>query len=818
MALDAGSRLGPYEVVAKIGEGGMGQVYRARDTRLGRAVALKVLAQSTSSNLSELTRFEREAQAASSLNHPNIVTVHDIGTEGALSYIAMELVEGRTLRDLLSDGVPALETTLDVATQIATGLSKAHSAGIAHRDLKPENLMLTDDGIVKILDFGVAKPSRAVPEKDYDGTTEAQDPTVAGAIVGTVGYMAPEQAKGLAADGRSDQFALGAILYELVTGHPAFSEGTRMETLSAIIRDDPVGVGEVVPDAPSQLCAIVKRCLAKDPSERYASTSELRDDLASVKPETARGVGIPELARVHPWRSAGVVASVALAGLLVVGVSGNLIDLSRLQGLGLGAATTAPIDSVAVLPLTNLMADPAQDYFVDGMHGALISELAQIGALTVISRTSVARYVDTDTPLPAIAEELGVDALMEGSVLRAGNRVRITLQLVAAQPERHIWTDTYEGDLEDILALHREVASAVATEIRVAVTPAEATRLSRSSRRVRPEVYEHYLRGQQLSNTIKEREWYSAIDSLRQAIAIDPSYAPAWALLARCYNNMALFFHLRPGEASRRSEEAVERTLQLDGTLATGHAAAAYRQLLFDWDWDGPDELFRQALDLEPNAVETLLDYGRYLTYVGRFDEARTVLERAAVLDPLNSTTIGHVAWGRYIARSYEEARSLVETRLRLDPTLPYGHMMMAWVHAQLGDHAEAVAAASTAESFGSAADDQLLFAGLGWVYGVIGEEAEALRMADALADLSNRRWVDPYNFGVVYAGLGRNDEAFEWLRMAYRELSPSMVSVYMNPYFDKLRPDPRFGALLQDVGFVPPTGTVPQGLGPANP
>ena len=472
---------GHYEVLDKLGSGGMGEVYRAKDLELGREVAIKVLRKEIASEPDGLKRFEREARTASALNHPNIATIYHIGEHEGTRYIAMELVEGQTLRELLNECPLSTKKTLALAKQIVAGLAKAHGASIVHRDLKPENFMVTEDGLVKILDFGLAKliPQSSDIDPEMATMTKA---TRQGTILGTVQYMSPEQAAGRAVDYRSDQFAFGSVLYEMLTGRLAFGKETVPQTLAAIIEGEPEPISKLNDEAPDQLLAVVKHCLKKEP-ENYDATRELATELESVPDTTS-------LSR-RTRRRVLWMAAAALGAFVVSALGLNVLGLRDWVSSKL---TPAPIDSIAVLPLQNLSGDPEQEYFADGMTEALMTDLAKIGALKVISRSSIMRYKGTDKPLEEIAEELDVDAIVEGSVLRIGDRVRIAEQLIDPETNQALWADSYDGNLQDVPLLQSEVAQAIAAEIRVAVTPEEATRLA-SARPVNPEAHEAYLKG-----------------------------------------------------------------------------------------------------------------------------------------------------------------------------------------------------------------------------------------------------------------------------------------------------------------------------------
>ena len=511
MTLQPGTRLGSYEITSLLGSGGMGQVYRAKDHKLGRDVAIKVLREELASDPERLRRFEQEARSASALNHPNIITIYDIGKHGDTPYIAMEFVEGKTLREMLAEGPLLTKKLLQLATQIAEGLAKAHSAGIIHRDLKPENLMVTDDGYVKILDFGLAKLMPEAVDYGSEETTISRELTRAGVILGTVGYMSPEQASGRPLDHRSDQFSFGSILYEMATGKIAFKRETAAQMLAAIIEGEPEPVAKVNPNVPAHLRVIVERCLEKHREERYESTRDLARELEGLRE-------IPfALPAILTRRTvlAGVSALVVLGLALLVG-----LNVGGLRDHLLGGTT--PIDSLAVLPLANQSGDPEQEYFVDGITEAIITDLAKISALKVISRNSAMRYKDTDMSIPEIAEELGVDAVVEGSVLREGDRVRVAAQLIEASTDQYLWADNFDRELRDILSLYSDIARAIAQEIEIAVTPEEETRLA-SIRPVNPEAYDAYLRGTYHWQKLTREDLDTAERYFNLALEKDPS-------------------------------------------------------------------------------------------------------------------------------------------------------------------------------------------------------------------------------------------------------------------------------------------------------
>ena len=586
MPLSPGTKLGQYEIVEAISTGGMEEVYRARDTKLDRDVAIKVIRQELASDPERLKRFEQEARAASALNHPNIITIHNIREHRGTPYIVIEFVEGQTLREILSEGPLPTKRPLQLATQMADGLAKAHAARIVHRDLKPANIMVTTDGFVKILDFGVAKLIPEPAEVSSERTTVSRR-TGEGSIVDTVPYMSPEQAAGRPVGYRSNQFAFGSLLYEMATGNVAFKRDTVPHTQVAIIEDEPEPIKKLNDEIPTQLSAIVERCLAKDPEKRYESTAELATELKNV-PETS-----------HAWRARRWVlwaTAALLATFLVWAFGPNLVRLSKRV---LPSTTRAPIESIAVLPLHNLSDDPEQEYFADGLTEALITDLAKIRALKMISRTSAMRYKGTDKPLSEIAQELNVDAVIEGSALRVGDRVRITAQLIDVETDQALWAETYERDFQDLLVLQSEVARAVAREVRVKLTPEEREGLTRR-RQVDPKAHEAYLKGRYYWNKRTINAFEQSIEFFDQAIQVDSSYAVANAGLADSYNMLGAFRARPPIEAFSKSKALALKALEIDETIAEAHASLAFAKFKMDWDWRGAEEGFKRSIEFNP--------------------------------------------------------------------------------------------------------------------------------------------------------------------------------------------------------------------------
>ncbi len=799
MSLTPGTRLGPYEIVSRIGAGGMGEVYRARDSRLDRDVAVKVLSDSIAGDPAALARFEREAKAVAALSHPNILAIHDVGREAEVSFAVMELLDGESLADSIAHSKLPWRKAAAIGVEIAEGLFAAHSKGIVHRDLKPANVFHTSDGRVKILDFGIAS---VAPLPSSGGSSVA---TVAGTspgtVLGTVGYMSPEQVRGIPADARSDVFSLGCVLYEMVTGRRAFSRETAAETLTAILREDPEPLSSAE-GVPVELDRIVAHCLEKNPAERFQSARDVAFNLRAALTDSAAtqtaAIGTrPPRRRGAAWLGAGVALLVLIAGGLV---------LVQRRGARPGApgdrAASAParIVSLAVLPLQNLSGDPEQEYFADGMTEALITDLAKIQALRVISRTSVMQYKGVKKPLPEIARELRVDGIVEGSVQRAGDRVRITAQLIEAATDRHLWAQSYERDSRDVFALQSDVAQAIAREIRVTVSPEEKTRLA-SSRSVNPAAHEAYLKGRYWQLQFNEEGFRKASELYDRAVALDPGYALAWAGIAENLGGNADLY-LPSSEAYAKARPAAEKALQLDESLAEAHTSLGLIKAYFDWDWRGAEADLVRAIELNPGSAWARDWYGWFLTTLGRFDESISQLERARALDPLSPGMSADLGLAHVLKGDYDRATVHLDRALALDSRYWVPRLVRTWMYQRRGDFAAAVREAETLDPREAG---PVALAGLARAYALAGRKADARKGLRELEQLSRTGFVSPFFFAEVHAALGEKDVAFEWLRKCQRERSNGLALwAKVGPSLDPLRSDPRYAELLRDLNLAP--------------
>ena len=770
----------------------MGEVYLARDPRLEREVAIKVLPPGDARDDQARARLAREARTASQLNHPNICTIYEVGEADGLAYIAMERVEGRPLSLLIGPGGLPPETVARYGIQLADALAYAHGRGVIHRDLKSANVVVTDDGRVKVLDFGLAKRVT-----HFDEAAQTQTATMPGSLSGTLQYMAPEVLRGAAADSRTDLWSFGVMLYEMASGTRPFRGTTEMEVALAILNHSP----EPLPDrVPAGLAAIVERCLAKDPAQRFRQPGEARAALESLSQGATDGwrsdrtVSRPKRppARALLWAVPAV--ALVLAGLALFDVGGVRSRLTH----GAGADR---IPSIAVLPLANYSHDPNQEYFADSMTEELIATLAQIGALRVISRTSVMGLKGTKKSMREIGRLLGVDAIFEGSVQRSGDRVRITAQLIRAASDEHIWARTYERDMRDVLALQAEVATAIASEVQVQLTARQQRKITAAAP-VSPRAYELYLRGVDAYHRWEESSMNAALEFFGQALAIDSTYAPAWAMLALV--ELELSVETDAEDAIARARRSAARALRLDPELGLAHAVAGTIAGDFDWDWATAEREFRRAIELTPSSFEAHHFYSHVLMKMGRVEESFEQSRIAVALDPLNTAATLHMGWHYLFAGEFEKAIREYKTTLRLDPSYGAAYAQLSWLYTLTGRYDEAAAAYRKRSELNRASADTLTMSAL--IAARQGRTEEAQRATSSLIEAVNRGRKKAVDVAAVFAWLGRKDEAFQWLDRAVQDRENAANDLKLDPFFADLRSDPRFPALLQRMGH--PTGS----------
>jgi serine/threonine-protein kinase len=789
-----GQKVGHYHIIGKLGEGGMGVVYRARDERLERDVALKVLAEGLLTDEAARKRFRKEAVALSRLNHPNIATVFDFDSEEGMHFLVMEYVEGISLAHRIAAGALSEKETASIGAQIAQALEGAHDHGVVHCDLKPGNILLTPKGRVKILDFGLARLLRPV-----DGLEGTESLTQTTAMAGTLPYMTPEQLQGEAAEVRSDIHAAGAVLYEMATGQRAFREELTSRLIDDILHHPPISPRAVNRRLSPDLERIILKCLEKSPDDRYQSASDLEVDLRRIATGSKTAAGIPARPAGRSPRRPAVFAGLGIIALAAILVGFN-VGGSRDRIAQWGRPSQKR--SLAVLPLENLSRDRDQEYFADGITDAVITDLAKIGALRVISRTSVMRYKRTQKSISQVARELNVDAVMEGSIERVGDRVRITAQLIRAATEQHIWAEAYDRDMHDVLHMPEEIARSIAREVQIQLTPQEQALLAKS-RPVDPEAYELYLKGRYFWNKRTQQSTEKAIFLFRQVIEKDPGYASAYSGLADCYILFGISFDvgsLSPAQAIPQAKVAAEKALTLDDSLAEGHNSLAYARLLYDWDWQGSEAEFKRALALNPGYANAHHWYAHLLMASGRRDEALAESERALNLDQLSPILHVHLGWHYVYARQYDHALDQLRKVLDLDPNYSLANWYLGWVYEQQGKYPEALEAMHKAQAF--LQGNTALTADIAHVYAVSGDRPAALKILNQLKESSRQRYVNAFEVALIYLALGEKQTAIQWLEKAYSERSDFMIYLAVDPRLDSVRADPQFADLTRRVGL----------------
>ena len=779
-----GQTLGHYRIIQKIGSGGMGVVYKAEDTTLDRFVALKFLPESLSHDHQAMERFQREAKAASALNHPNICTIYEVNEVHDQAYISMELVEGQSLSAHLLNAALSTDEVIEYGRQLAEGLAHAHEHGVIHRDLKSANVMITQDGRAKLLDFGLAK---RFTEIELDEATRSQASlTAPGALVGTLAYMPPEQLRGQPADARSDIWALGVVLYEMATAHLPFRGQTGYELSSAILNQAPRPLPSQVP---TELRAVIERCLEKEPGRRYRRAGEVRAVLEAIQ----GGAVAPwaawryRLAR-RPWRS----LAVALAVLVLIAAA---LNLDWLRDRLVRGAAAPRIQSLAVLPLDNLSGDKEQDYFADGMTEELITNLAKISALKVISRPTMMQYKGSKKPLPQIAKELNVDAVIEGSVLREGGQVRITAQLIQASTDQYLWAESYQRDLRGVLALQDEIATAIADKVRAAVTPAERALLT-SSRPVNPEAYEAYLKGRFHWYKFTPPEVDAALRYFQLALEKDPNYAPAYVGVAYVWAARTGLGLVSFHEALPKVKGAALKALELNDTMADAHEALADVAFFYEWDFPAAEKEYRRAIELNPNYADMRIFYAEFLDVMGRPQEARAQIERAIELDPLNPYSQAFLGAHLWFSGQYDDAIAQLRKTLIMQPDNPGALDSLSSALHRKGMYEESLA--ETMKLYAVLGHPEVVEA-LNRGYAENGYPGAMRLAAQTLATHCRQTYVPPLWIAVLYAKAGEQDQALQWLEKAYEQREGGdLLFVRLAPEWDALRSDPRFQDLLR--------------------
>jgi serine/threonine protein kinase/Tfp pilus assembly protein PilF len=799
MAIPSGTKLGPYEVVALIGAGGMGEVYEARDTKLERNVAIKVLRDAFAQDADRLSRFQREAKMLAALNHPNIATIYGLEQSSGTSYLVMELVLGETLAERVQrDRVMPVEEALAIAKQIAEAVEAAHEKGIIHRDLKPPNVKLTPEGKVKLLDFGLAKAFASDGGLDLSNApTLTAMGTEEGRILGTPAYMSPEQARGKSVDKRTDVWAFGCVLYILLTGRQAFTGDTLSDMIVSILEREPDW--QALPaSTPAKIRDLLRRCLQKDPQRRLRDLGDARIEIeeALLPPATAEArtkrdtdsgrVAVRSMASVtssNPWWRSRTALWIAVVALLVLLAAAGLIYRPAEHG--------ETIDSIAVLPFVNVSGDQNTEYLSDGITESLINNLSQLPNLKIKSRDSVFHYKGKETDPEEVARQLGVRAIFKGRLTQRGDTLAISAELIDARNDDHLWGQQYNRKLADIFALQDEIAREITNTLRLRLTAQDEKRLAkRYTENV--EAYQDYLEGRYQWDKKTEEGFKKGVEYFQQAIAKDPTYALAYAGLADCYTGLAGFGFVPAKEGYPKALEEALKALEIDDKLAEAHASLAFIKSNYDWDWSGAEQEFKRAIELNPGSATAHHFYGLALAYMGgRFEEAIDESKRAVELDPLSliiNADLGHVF---YEARKYELAIEQERKTLEMDPNFNPAHHWLGLAYLQKSMDKEGIA------------EFEKEFPFLGYAYAVAGRRAEAQQVLDKLNELSKQKYVPAMSMARIYVGLGEKDKAFEWLEKAYLDGSiGGGTGIAVDPIFDPLRSDPRFMDILRRMNL----------------
>jgi serine/threonine-protein kinase len=838
MTLGPETQLGRYSIRSLLGAGGMGEVYLAHDTSLNRKVALKVLPADVAANQDRMRRFKQEATAAASLNHPNIAHIYEVGVASDLNFIAMEYVDGTTLREKIHKDNEELPKLLRTLQHVAEGLAKAHDAGIVHRDLKPDNIMITSDGHAKILDFGLAK----LIEPTSNSISSAEDPTILqhstpGVILGTLGYMSPEQAQGKTKeiDHRSDIFSFGCILFEAITKQRVFAGKDHIEILNKIIREPAPPLSTFIPNTPADLQRIVRRCLAKDPNDRYQNIKDVAIELKEVRREMedsgfdttlppvssagseARTMWHPETTRVQSQpptaespastrassaefivnelkrhKTATVVGAVLILIAAVAAVFG-------LRSYWHARNTEVAIESIAVIPFENQNKDPGAEWISDGLTESIINNLTQLPNLKVIARSSVFRYKGKQTDPVAAGKELDVRAVLTGRLMQRGDTMLISVELIDIRDNKQLWGDQYERKLADMLSVQREIAREITNNLRPTLSGMEQSRMDKQYT-ANSEAYQLYLKGRFYWNKRTPADIQRAVPFFQQAIEKDPNYALAYTGLADAYALIPVYTREPAREYMPKAKEAALKALALDDNLAEAHASLGQITDYYDYDFVTAERELRRAIELNPNYAPAHQWLAEHLSPLKRFDEAIAEIQRALELDPLS--LIMNRIYGDVLvdARRYDEAIAQYKKTLDLDPNFPTAHYFLGRAYEFKGMYDEAVAEYTKSQGISIIPPEKIQQ--LKDVYAKSGWRAYLQMSIDLLIPDSQRTLFPPFAIATFYARLGNNDEAMKWLEKGYEERDFRITLISVSPEFDGLRSDPRFRELIRRMGL----------------
>jgi serine/threonine protein kinase/Flp pilus assembly protein TadD len=741
-----GKTISHYKILAKLGGGGMGIVYKAEDTKLNRPVALKFLPLSVSADQKAKKRFLLEAQAASALDHPNICTIHEIAeTVDGQMYIVMACYEGETLKNKIKSGPLNLKESIDISSQIAGGLSAAHNHNIIHRDIKSANIFVTNEGLVKILDFGLAKLSGQV------------DFTKTGTTVGTIAYLSPEQAKGEEVDHRTDIWSLGIVMHEMLTGQLPFKGDYEQSVMYSIINEKPEPLKSILPEIPNEIESIINKALAKNREERFQQIDKIANELQELKKKMGS----------DKFKSK---------------------DIEKEQ-----------IPSIAVLPFIDMSPQKDQEYFCEGMAEELINALTKMSGLHVVSRTSSFQFKEKGYNIQEIGKKLNVKSVLEGAVRKAGSRIRITAQLVNTEDGYHLWSEKFDRDMEDIFVIQDEISLKIVENLKVKLFGSEKTKLLKRHT-VDQEAFQLYLKGRYFWKRRHQVGYENAIQFFQQAIDKDPLYALPYIGMADCYNFLGCYGFLPPTKAYPIAKAAIKKALEIDDILGEAHTSLGWIKMFFDWDWQAAEREFKHAISLNPNYPWAHTWYGLCNMMTGQFDKAIKETKRAQELNPLETMVNAMVGLANYVARKYDIAIDQYCETLKMDPNNPLVYLFQGVTYLAKLMWEEATLAFEKLVNLSGRSPFALGF--LGMAHAMSGQKEDARKILDQLNRLSKERYVSSLHIALIYIGLDQRDKVFEQLQKAYRERESFLALLKTWPQYDSLRSDPRFDELIKKIGF----------------
>ena len=832
--LATGTMVRRYKILHLLGKGGMGDVYLAEDTELHRRIALKLLPSDFTTDRDRVRRFVQEAHAASALNHPNIVTIHEIGQLDDAHFIVTEFIEGGTLRERLRAGEMQLADTVEVAIQAASALDAAHAEGIVHRDIKPENIMLRRDGYVKVLDFGLAKLTDShAQSSDFEIETDGE--TNPGVVMGTVAYMSPEQARGLTVDARSDLWSLGVVLYEMLTGRVPFVGETPSHVIVSILESEPPRLAHGA-EAPEELERIVTKTLQKNKEERYQTAGDLAFDLRSLKQELAdearwkrplntngsvevgiksneegtmnRSSNTTEVA-ARPTSSAQYLvreikrhkggALFGSVGMLTVLAVFAYFSYFKGQYFAMGGE---PIDSVAVLPFVNVSGDPNTEYLSEGISDSIINGLSQLPGVRVTSLNSVLRYKGKQTDPQVVGRDLNVRAVLISRLDQQGDNLAISTELVDVRDNRRLWGEQYNRKLSDIIVVQSEIAREISENLRLRLSSQDKKQLAKRYTE-NGDAYQLYLLGQYHLRKASKEGFENALKYFEQAIIKDPAYAPAYTGVAEVYGHLGLRGLMAPKEAQQRAESATRKALELDDTLAEAHVSLGYIKKR-DWDWTGAEKELKRALELNPGSAHANEMYGTYFRDIGKPDAALVYAKRAYEINGLSPSSLVSLANAYLDALQFDRAIELYVKAIEMDMSFAPAHANLGAAYLAKGMNKEAIEELQKAKASEYAPERKGRFAWLAYAYAASGRKDEAQKMLAELKGIAKQRYIPPYNFALICAALGNKDQAFEWLEKAYEEHSQQLALIKSDWLLQSLHSDPRYSDLLRRINLAP--------------